>query len=68
VLPWERWEQEVDRLRGIGAAFLAEPAFFHVGTSEEQAKFYLADPSHNIIEIKAYRDAAHTLGLPEAQA
>jgi extradiol dioxygenase family protein len=31
--------------------------------SEEQAKLYLADPSYNVIEIRAYRDLRSTVGL-----
>ena len=68
VLPWADWEREAARISATGTAFLAEPKIFHAGTTEEQAKFFLADPSHNVIEIKAYRDANSTLGLSRAQA
>lgn len=67
VLPWNEWAREADRIRTIGASFLVEPKVFGSGTTEEQAKFYLADPSHNIIEVKAYRDVVGTLGLSQAQ-
>jgi uncharacterized protein len=63
TLPWDEWEGEVRRLRSLGAAFLGEPAILGVGTLEEHAKLYLADPSNNIIEIKTYRDVVVTLGL-----
>ena len=33
------------------------------GTAEEQAKFYLNDPSNNVIEVKTYRRPEHTLML-----
>src|SRR6476659_5232379 len=56
VLPWSEWQALVDRLRRDGVAFLEEPANLLAGTPEEQAKLYLEDPSHNVIEIKAYRD------------
>jgi extradiol dioxygenase family protein len=36
----------------------------HPGTPEEQGKFYLTDPSHNVIEVKAYR-RLDTLGYTE---
>ena len=36
--------------------------------ADEQAKLYLQDPSHNVIEIKAYRNAATTLGLSDHEA
>jgi len=62
VLPWPQWEAAAQRVRERDAAFLTAPKVFLAGTPEEQGKFYLADPSHNVIEIKAYRDMA-TLGL-----
>lgn len=43
------WENEVTRLLA--------------GTAEEQAKFYLHDPSNNVIEVKTYRRPEHTLML-----
>lgn len=63
TLPWGEWESEVRRIRMLGTTFLVEPAILCQGTREEHAKFYLADPSNNVIEIKAYRDVAATLGL-----
>jgi len=68
VLPWQEWESEATRIRAVGAEFLAEPKVFHGGSAEEQAKFYLADPSHNVIEVKAYRSVGDTLHLSSAQA
>ena len=68
VLPWDVWESEAVRIRSIGGAFLADPTILHGGTTEEQAKFYLADPSHNIIEVKAYRSVCDTLHLSPVQA
>jgi len=43
--------------------FLGEPQVFFAGQPDEQAKFYLRDPSNNVIEVKAYRDPRATLGL-----
>jgi extradiol dioxygenase family protein len=68
VLPWEEWEREAERVRSTGTSFLAEPKVLRNGTTEEQAKFHLADPSHNIIEVKAYRDVSATLKLSQLQA
>jgi len=65
VLPWNDWIYEEQRLRHLGAEFLSEPALHQEGTSNEHCKMYLSDPSDNVIEIKAYRDVQHTLGLPE---
>jgi uncharacterized protein len=63
VLPWSDWEKEANRLAASGVTFLEQPAVLNKGTSEEQAKMYLNDPSYNVIEIKAYRDVVGTLGL-----
>ena len=65
VLPWTEWEYEAQRIRSLGAPFLEEPAVFMTGTDEEQAKFYLKDPSHNVIEVKAYKNLKQTLGLAD---
>ena len=62
VLPWEEWEGLGDRLRQANAPFLEEPSVTLEGTPQEQAKMYLADPSHNVIEIKAYRNLSAALG------
>lgn len=67
VLPWEEWESLAAQVRAAGAAFLEEPKVSHRGTPEEQGKFYLEDPSHNVVEIKAYRDAEATLRLSGAR-
>jgi uncharacterized protein len=63
VLPWDEWKRAAKRVRTAGSSFLSEPAVLLEGTDQEQAKFYLEDPSHNIIEIKAYRDVGATLKL-----
>jgi len=62
VLPWAEWEAVVARLQIRNVAFLSPPNVAHVGTPAEQGKVYLADPSHNVIEIKAYRNLAATVG------
>lgn len=61
VLPWSEWEKQAHFLKAQGHQFLSEPAVLLSGTPEEQAKFYLKDPSNNIIEIKAYRNFDRTL-------
>jgi extradiol dioxygenase family protein len=63
VLSWQEWESEVRRLKALGTRFLGEPEVLLVGTAQEQAKFYLSDPSHNVIEVKTYRDPVSTLML-----
>jgi uncharacterized protein len=63
VLPWPEWEDEAKRLSAAGVQFHGKPVVLKQGTDEEQAKMYLKDPSGNLIEIKAYRNVASTLGL-----
>jgi extradiol dioxygenase family protein len=62
VLPWAEWETLAERLRAEGTPFLSPPETQFAGTSGEQAKLYLEDPAHNIIEIKAYREPQKTIG------
>ena len=62
VLPWPEWERLAAGLRERGQPFLSEPAVSRAGTPQEQAKLHLADPSHNIIEIKAYRQIEAVFG------
>jgi extradiol dioxygenase family protein len=62
VLPWAEWEALAARLRARGTPLLSPPAVTNAGTAQEQGKIYLADPSHNVIEIKTYRDLAATIG------
>lgn len=66
VLPWSDWEREAERIKGLGAPFLEEPSVLKRGTDHEQGKFYLADPSNNVIEVKTCRNVEHTLGLNDA--
>ena len=58
TLPWQQWEQLVGRLDG----FIEEPRVDHSGTELEQAKAMIADPSGNLVELKAYRQPAAVLG------
>jgi extradiol dioxygenase family protein len=63
VLPWAEWERQAERIANSGAAMLEGPAIRLAGTDDEHGKFYLQDPSGNVIELKAYRDVRRTLGL-----
>ena len=58
TLPWEDWEQLVTQLSG----FVEGPRVDYAGTDREQAKAMIADPSGNLIELKAYRNPAAVLG------
>ena len=68
TLPWPEWELAATRVARSGAAFSANPQVFQVGSPHEHGKFFLSDPSHNIIEVKAYRDVQAAIGLPGTQA
>lgn len=58
TLPWPKWEQLVSGLH----AFVEAPRVDHEGTEREQGKAMIADPSGNLIELKAYRQPAAILG------
>ncbi|MDF5731994.1 MAG: hypothetical protein PUP92_29325 [Rhizonema sp. PD38] len=61
MLLWFEWQRLVEQVRELGKAFLREPEVLLANTSLEHAKFYLEDPSNNVIEIKAYRNFSATL-------
>ncbi len=63
ILPWAEWENQAARIRAMGIQFLSEPAILLKGTPDEQGKFYLSDPSNNVIEVKAYKDVSRTVGV-----
>ena len=67
TLPWPDWELAAQRAERSGVSFLAEPQVFQADCPDEHGKFFLSDPSHNVIEIKAYRDVQAALGLPGTQ-
>ena len=56
VLPWARWEALAERLKGAGVAFLVPPRVRFAGQAGEQGTFFVADPSGNALEFKAFRD------------
>ena len=58
TLPWDDWKSLVGRLTD----FVELPRVDHEGTEREQAKAMIADPSGNLIELKAYRDPRAVLG------
>jgi uncharacterized protein len=61
TLAWSEWESAAERLSA--APFLVEePTISFAGQSTEQAKLMIADPSGNLIEIKAYRHPEAVLG------
>jgi extradiol dioxygenase family protein/uncharacterized protein YndB with AHSA1/START domain len=66
ILPWREWESLATSLEKRGTRFLSKPEVLLGGSEEEQAKFYLEDPSHNVIEVKAYRSLGSTVGYRDA--
>jgi hypothetical protein len=58
TLPWGDWEHHVAQL----SSFVEGPSVDFQGTDREQAKAMIADPSGNLIELKAYRQPAAVLG------
>ncbi|MCC5858409.1 MAG: VOC family protein [Ectothiorhodospiraceae bacterium] len=56
ILPWDEWEDLVERLRAAGTRFLIEPGIRFQGAVGEQATCFLTDPSGNALEFKAFRD------------
>ncbi len=58
TLPWQEWEQLVAQL----GSFVDRPRIDYPGSDREQAKAMIADPSGNLIELKAYRHPAVVFG------
>lgn len=61
TVPWEQWEALSLRLAGDGV--VEAPTVSYRGERREQGKFMIADPSGNLIEIKAYRHPGDVLPL-----
>lgn len=58
TLAWREWEVLVSGLTD----FVEGPRVDYLGTDREQTKAMVQDPSGNLIEIKAYRNAGAVLG------
>jgi extradiol dioxygenase family protein len=50
------WQLLAKRLRQRHSQFVIEPGFRFVGETGEQATLFIADPSGNVLEFKAFRD------------
>ena len=61
---WASWERLIARL----PTFVEQPRISYQGTDREQAKAMIADPSGNLIELKAYRRPKAVLGALAAGA
>lgn len=62
TMTWERWEALTASLDGR-VNFIEPPTISYAGTDREQGKAMVADPSGNLIEIKAYRNPRAVLGM-----
>lgn len=58
TLAWQDWLVLTTDL----SAFIEPPYIDYAGTEREQGKAMIADPSGNLIELKAYRQPAVVLG------
>ena len=58
TLPWDDWGMIIGGLTD----FVEPPTIGYGGTEREQAKAMIADPSGNLIELKAYRHPEAVLG------
>ncbi|MGO8873865.1 MAG: VOC family protein [Acidimicrobiales bacterium] len=61
TVPWDEWESTAARLAD-SALVVEDPTVSYEGEPTEQAKLMIADPSGNLIEIKAYRHPEQVLG------
>jgi hypothetical protein len=61
TLRWDEWESLTARLLGVSVV-VEPPTISYEGQSIEQGKMMIADPSGNLIEIKAYRHPDQVLG------
>ncbi len=56
ILEWSSFEVLAERLRQAGQPFVIEPYLRFEGKKGEQATMFIADPSGNHLEFKAFRD------------
>ena len=56
VLTRAQWDEAVTRFRSASHDFVVEPTVRFEGTAGEQATFFVADPSGNVLEFKAFAD------------
>ncbi|MFU8813256.1 MAG: VOC family protein [Balneolaceae bacterium] len=56
ILEWEAFEELAKRLQTHGVDFIIDPYIRFKGEPGEQYTMFLADPSGNALEFKAFRD------------
>ena len=55
IMDWDDWHRAVDHMAYIGVEFRVQPHVRFKGEVGEQATFFLADPSGNCLEFKAFK-------------
>ena len=68
VLDWPAWEKVAARLQRADARFVIAPHVRFKDEPAEQGTFFVADPSGNVLEFKAFRNQAAMFGLAVAAA
>jgi extradiol dioxygenase family protein len=58
ILSLDEWNALAERLRAAGTRFTIEPQTRFAGGPGEQATMFVADPSGNALEFKAFADEA----------
>jgi hypothetical protein len=56
ILTLKEWRTLADKLKNANATFVIEPDIRFEGQPGEQATFFIADPSGNALEFKAFAD------------
>ena len=56
VLDWNHWHEFSNHLKSRNVNFVIEPYLRFKGEVGEQATMFLADPSHNALEFKSFKD------------
>jgi extradiol dioxygenase family protein len=63
IMDWEDWHRAVDHMTYIGVEFRVQPHVRFKGKVGEQATFFLADPSGNCLEFKAFKQPGEVFGV-----
>ena len=67
VLPMEDWQALSDRLEAAAVGFIVPPRVRFRGQVGEQATMFLADPSGNALEFKAFADRSRLFAKEGAE-
>ncbi len=62
------WQGFLQRVQAENIAFVVEPKLRFAGEATEHHTFFIADPSHNLLEFKTYRYPEAIFGLESLTA